>query len=302
MREVSTWGWTCLCLACLGCAGPSLPADPVRPARAVSPRIELEHPERPNVLFSAELDAAALPSLGGLQAPQVQFEIRKIGSGYGLILDSGMVGELHIGKSRWATFWPPQPATPCYDTTLAMGASLSTIRRRSWDDSLLEFMTYDARFTPTRCGGSTTAGLGVTAPALVPGLLYAFRRCAANCGSEHPEEEVVLVGPAAQWQLESITMPRPPVAPDIPRALSVMTIPMRRGETASGLVQIQASAIVHFHGLRDNREVEVPHWADDQAVQIGLDVIWPEEETSAQILLLLLAPTHEAAHLLDGSL
>jgi len=134
----------------------------------------------------------------------------------------------------------------------------------------------------------------VTARALVPHEVHAFRRCVAGCEAEAPAEprveEIAVVTPQALWAASSDVHARSTVfAPDQP--FTIVAARVARGSTSALLVHIDQTHLGDFHA---------PFVASGPLVaSFQLEVAWPADGAPEVTLFSGVADGADAALLLE---
>jgi len=113
----------------------------------------------------------------------------------------------------------------------------------------------------------------VTARALVPGLVYAFRRCVAGCGANALDSErrevVEMIGPPSVWEGTSGRQERVgSVGYERDLEFSDVSAAIAPGSSASVVIVATADAVAKF-------ERPQPTSTDTGLRSITLDVVWP---------------------------
>jgi hypothetical protein len=116
----------------------------------------------------------------------------------------------------------------------------------------------------------------VTAVDLVPGLIYAFRRCVAGCdpggATSARREEVVLIGPRPLWTGSSAPTERQVDAATICRQRGVVSAPIAPGSSTSLLLVVGAESVAAFQRGPD---AVTPV----EAREFSLEIVWPKDAT-----------------------
>ncbi len=146
------------------------------------------------------------------------------------------------------------------------------------------------------CRGSVVATASARAAAILPHVVYAFRR-AAPSGARG--EELVVIGPPSQWSAESAEPERR--NEQWPGAFSVLSVPIARGSSASLLWTTGWREVAYFVGLYGRP----PAWAQDKelngtSVTFSVEVLWPEGDDAPEARVLIQGVDRRALRLVDA--
>ncbi len=184
----------------------------------------------------------------------------------------------------------PPTRIVCSDVGRDAPATLEGFRTVGWFKESLSYARLEGSFDPAACRGAVTRGARVRAPALVPGLVYAFRERSAR------GLDLVVVGPPADWVATSaLTAPEQ----NDPRVgtFTRLKIPLERGRASAALMNVSAPALATFLRLRGD-QVDWPTHPMSVGVPVisfTVDVVWPAdaEEPEARAFAVAIEPGGE---------
>ncbi|NUP10890.1 MAG: hypothetical protein HOW73_33005 [Polyangiaceae bacterium] len=299
------------------------PPPPVWTPRHVSPPERFRFTGRPTVLASYPVDYAGLDTLTETHDSNDTVTFGMVGTGV-KVTDSTTVAELQIDSQR--SFSRPESATPLsffpkpgfVDASTDPLAGLEPkelrctrsdgnitirgFRKDAWDDASLKFVVYKGPTGTNKCTGKATAIAKADARALVPGVLYAFRRCTSGCeagSTEKRREELVIIGPPSDWVASTAAVSEQ-AFPHV-GSFTIAAVPLERGSSASVLLHVEARALAYFVGLRGIK----PAWTDQPAAALGevlaysVEISWPQDAASPQGIGFVSKATPLADMLLD---
>ncbi len=166
----------------------------------------------------------------------------------------------------------PFPVTVGSPRSFAATWVLLDDKQRSQDDAPLTI--YDGIFDGGATGHATTKA-EVSAHALEPGFLYAYRRCVAGCAeplsSPLRREVVGMVGPHSVWNGASTSTDDQPSVSKAHLPFSEVSAPIAPGGSASLLVVVGGADIARFRRSND-ADTEPPR--DTLVHTFSLDVVW----------------------------
>ena len=119
------------------------------------------------------------------------------------------------------------------------------------------------------------------ATALVPGVLYAYRRCVLNCGSREGSaarvEELGLIGPPSRWVGTSSGVISKDFAVDEP--FTHVRTRISRGSSATASIAVTSEDLARF------RKDLAPKTVDAPAITYSVEVVWPDGRETPQATL-----------------
>lgn len=262
-------------------------------------------PERPAVWTSFDVTYAAIPLLERGKDEPILFSVGVSARLVSFLVADGRLLELVHGKYR--AFTRPESASPkalpapppdvlageirCDKDTSVV---LRGLEIDSWMADKALYREYEGTFTNARCAGSARSAHEVVAAAIVPGILYAFRRPIPSL--EGTKEDLVVIGPVAEW-VASSTIAEEQTNPHV-GSFTFASVPVRLGSSASISLQIHQDQLAHFVGMRTH----APKWAKDGAediLEIKIDVVWPKEDDSPSAVVFVSQVTPLAVRLLN---
>jgi hypothetical protein len=126
-----------------------------------------------------------------------------------------------------------------------------------------------------------TSKLAGRATALVPGVLYAYRRCVLNCGSREGSaarvEELGLIGPPSRWVGTSSGVLSKDFSVDEP--FTHVRTRVSRGSSANVSIAVTSEDLARF------RKDLAPKTFDAPAVTYSVEVVWPDGRETPQATL-----------------
>lgn len=195
--------------------------SPLPAIRVAGERTKVEAAPLPVDVARLTVDLSELPLGGETTAAagervQVSSDLREVS----MVQSTGLISEIEVQGTRLYTHARTSPFIGSPVMLTPMSASLeglchelrpATIRWRGFraataSADALDFVELRGPYDPIRCTAAAATRREARARALVPGVLYAFRSCAAHCdpGAElERQETLTLIGPPARMMLES---------------------------------------------------------------------------------------------------
>ena len=125
-----------------------------------------------------------------------------------------------------------------------------------------------------RCATRATELYSVNAAAVVPGVLYAYRRCGASPKPGEPcEEELVLIGPPLEWVTSTGATIDRHLRPQL-GSFSRIVVPVRPSTAASILVHIRQADLFKWGGSN----VLGSRFEGAASIQLTCDVVWASSD------------------------
>jgi hypothetical protein len=177
-------------------------------------------------------------------------------------------------------------------------ARWSGILASEWSEAGLVFESYEGTLDRRTCRARAERGETVKAIAIVPGILYAFKRCGVGCRSgdfEPAEDEVVFIAPPAEW----VSSPSSPEEQAVPHVgtLTVVSVPLGSGRSASAALVLGLENIDFFEALRSTTsEGFAGVGLVSKALALRADVTWGTDEAKPSGVVFL-----SSLNLLPGS-
>lgn len=181
-------------------------------------------------------------------------------------------------------------------------AIFEALRLDVWSSTEVEYLRGEAELDLESCTGTLTSAAVVSARAVIPDLLYAFRRCAAGCAQEEGRaDELWFVGPPSSWTASSAGLE--PEAKPKTRGFTLASVPLRRGSSASMLLHTDWNQVAFFIGMRAtgspvaSRDVRVY----GQRLELTAELAWPAERSSPEAMAYVSGLTPNAAEMLHAA-
>lgn len=265
-------------------------------AVTISPRVPMPTPQAPIVLRSTPFDYAALPLMSeptrvqGRAAPHYQL-VSEVNS-FQLAMSGSLAAELIAADFRTFTHGispnegqtvPSRGRVPCGgDVQDAIGTSWQGFDKKTRNASALDYVVYHGQLDRGSCRAAATHQARVRALAVVPGVVYGFRRAEAD------RETLVLIGPSSSWVGSSAPALEDQIAAHV-GTFSRLEVPVRRGSSASAMMQITRG---DFFDLAHKVHVDTTSSLDGLLlgvwrVAVTVDVVWPESEASPSVVVTL---------------
>ncbi len=271
--------------------------DGAAPSGARTPSIELRHRPvgtmmRPLVFESRSFEPGALalpePIAHTELGADKWFLVAKEGEGYVTRTGRKWVAELEVdGAPKYRAFAgggvpvvaarsepTPPPCNVADGRPVVVNARWSGIVADDWTEDALTFEHYDATFDRRSCRAVALRGHRARAKAIVPGLLYAFRRCYEGCTAKRAgSEEVVFVAPPAEW-VTSTADPGIQLAPSV-GTLTRVSVPLEPGASSSAVIALGPTGLDLFDALRGDPEASTSGLSlIHRGVSVRADVVW----------------------------
>ncbi|NUP11686.1 MAG: hypothetical protein HOW73_37040 [Polyangiaceae bacterium] len=283
-------------LSLLGC-GPA--GEPVAPGNigvaGATSRAPIPASQRPDVDRSFPLDYDALPHLvtTSITPADMSAGIAMIRAQNGV--DQARVGgnllvEIELGNSRTFTAEPLEPSSDatqkpngCVPRPGTSPVAWEGFSLASWTDLFIDYVRFEGTYDFDTCTAKPTRFARVRAPAVVPGVAYAFRTCVPVCTSVPApgsrEELLVIVGPPAKWVGATVPWPSMQTNPHV-GLFSRIIVPLKRGGSASTFFHVAEPDLQAFLARRrtkTGRSLDVP---SAPLIQLSFDFSWPEGDPS----------------------
>lgn len=149
----------------------------------------------------------------------------------------------------------------------------------------LSVTTYQGSFDPASLSASAKLASTAKAVAIVPGEVYAFRRCAEAChlsfGDAARVEEIQLVGPPAAWIGSSGTVEEARL--DQQQPFTLLSTRVSRGSSSSLVLDYTVEAAKSSRG---EATVGPDKFGDPfVTVSVMIDVVWPADEDAPTLTI-----------------
>ncbi len=307
---------------------PPLSAGPF--VRPLAPRDALKAPKRPFTLRSIAFDHRALPPLAPASGPARRISLSLVEVGrlqFRVDVDPGLavlLDEEGMHAASWNQSASPLsfgmvtselggPKIPM-EARMERSSDAACVERRSaprvtalaigdWDRDGVRVETLDTFLEKSSrphggdgrlvCRGTAVVSATVRAKAILPNLLYAFRR--ADAGGE----ELVVIGPPSEWSAASAEPAGRRQRWSGP--FSLLSIPVARGSSASLLLSAGYREIAYFVGLYGR----APAWVQDKessgsSVTFSVEVLWPEGQDAPEARVVVQGVDRSDLRLLDA--
>ncbi len=137
-----------------------------------------------------------------------------------------------------------------------------------------EVLEHTGTLDNARCVTRATEISSVTAVGVVPGILYAYRRCRdASPTTGSCEEELVLIGPPLEWVTSTGETVDKHLRPQL-GSFSRIVVPVRPSTAASILVHIRQSELFKWGGAN----VLDGSFEGATSIQLTCDVVWASSD------------------------
>lgn len=270
----------------------------------ISPRAAMPTPQAPIVLRSTPFDYAELPLLSestpvrSKGAPH--YQLASQADSFQLAMSGSLAAELtaadfrtftHGLSSSEAPTVPSRGRVPCGgEVQDEIGTSWQGFDKKTRSAALLDYVVYHGQLDRGSCRATATHQARVRALAVVPGVVYGFRR------AEGDGETLVLIGPSSSWVGSSAPALEDQIAAHV-GTFSRLEVPVRRGSSASAMMQITRG---DFLDLAHKVGVDTKSSLDGMLlgvwrVAVTVDVVWPASEAAPSVVVTLgsVAPPKE---------
>lgn len=280
-------------------------------------RTPITAPERPREISTFAFDHATIPTIPFAQSTtedQGSFTLEsRPNNGYSLKIVDDLIADIDMGSFRGFTLglkgsYKHVPTTvfnqntpPCGLATHTKSYSWDALKQGTWSDEAVDYLVFDGKFDFAACTSKVDYVTHVRAKALIPKLMYAYRRCNGDQNRcDDPErtwEQVTLIGPPASWIASSVSadqQTKPRVG-----AFSHVTLPLLRGSSASVLFTVGVRDMAFFLGLHS----AVPRWMTEdvnagESLQLAIEILWPEADAAPSGRASVSAPSSRGAEIL----
>jgi hypothetical protein len=247
----------------------------------LSPRRPAGRTRRPRVFASTPAVRLTPPILSELGPSwpgggRAWFSLRQADTASSLTVFPEMTAEVSIGESRFYTAGPVPGAEVSWSKVAGCDTNraASTVR---WNGFLsktrtaesLDYFEMIGRLSPKSCRAEASEVRSVTAVAVLPGVIYAARRCVdAQCKSP-AAQSVILIAPPAKWMPSTTAQPAELLVPHS-GSFSRAEVSIQKGGAGSALFTVDAEHIAKF------RQAQNPlSFIGVKTIAISVDVIWP---------------------------
>ena len=274
----------------------------------LSPRRAVAKVQRPRMFASTGAIRLTPPTLSA-HGPSLPgggpgwFSLRQDAKSAQLTVFPALTAEVIIDESRLFTAGPVPGAEgsgplawkrvhACESNKAASTVRWSGFLSKTRTDQSLDYFEMTGLLSPKSCRAEASDVRSVTAVAVLPGVVYAARRCAdAECKSPAPQS-VILIAPPAKWMPSTTAQPSELLAPHT-GSFSRAEISIRKGGAGSALFTVEAEHIEMFRRTRNPST-----FIGVKTIAISVDVIWPsaadEPSFSVQLAAVDSSPTFSA--------
>lgn len=280
-------------------------------------RTPIQAVKRPEEIAAFPFDHSTIPAIPFAESTtddRGSFTLEnRPNNGYSLKIVDDLIADIDLGSFRGFTlgakgsykhvpttvFNPDTP--PCGVATHTKNYSWDALKQAEWSDEGVDYFVFDGKFDFAACSSTVDYVTRVRAQALVPKLVYAYRRCNGDQNRcDDPErtwEQVTFIAPPSSWIASSVA-PEMQTRPRV-GAFSHVTLPLLRGSSASVLFTVSVPDMAFFFGLHG----AAPRWmsADENAnvsLQLSIEIVWPEEDSAPSGRASISAPTSRGAEVL----
>jgi hypothetical protein len=263
------------------------------PVEAAKQRFHELSPRRPIVGESRPRPFASLPavrmappilSTGGPGWPggkQAWVSLKQGTSTALLTVFPALTAEVMIGDSRFYTAGPVPGAEmrgpPVLWNKVRSCNSDEAATTVRWNGFLVETRTQQSLdyfemsglLSPERCRAEANEVRSARAAAVLPGVVYAARRCADDDCLGAAPQSIVLIAPPATWMPSTTALPKELLVPHT-GSFSRAEISIRRGEAGSAQFTVDAEHIERFRRAKNPIT-----FIGAKTIAISVDVIWP---------------------------
>ena len=286
--------WLFAALLAAGCGAEPKPLSAPVPVGnpGATERRPLESVQRPDVVRSFPMDYAAIPHL---VAQPLSPDDEKARVGFASVSSLGdarvshdLIVEIEAGGLRAFTAEPlagasstAQPAPICVGRKGVASVSWEGFSRTTWTDEFIDYVRYEGDFDELTCVAKPARVARVRAPAVIPGVAYAFRTCVPVCTSEpvpgSGEELLVLVTPKARWVGATAPWLKLQTAPHV-GLFTRLIVPMKKGGAASTFAHVDRAEALGFANRLRGKAGRTPDLPAVDVLQLGFDFSWPEAD------------------------
>lgn len=267
------WGAGCQVDAASEPNSPRTQADGPEPSALVSPREPVVGLSRPAQLASSPFAYDDLPVAPAPMSIEPPMELEISADDDRL---RGADGAIARVVARQRAFYSPAKARPDKDVPCPFreGARgvFEALSTEGWTRDALRFRSGEAQIEG--CRVRVSAVEEVVAKAIIPDLLYAFRR---RVGEMKPaREDLVLVGPPSSWVVTSA--PGETQTQWRAGAFTIAPVPLAEGSSASALLDVDWNELRFFMSPHARARVETVGDVRvyGQRLELAADLIWRE--------------------------
>lgn len=290
---------------------------PTAKEQQFSPREALVAPNRPLQLESVSFDYATLPEPAPLQLDQpialkLDLERRRVSVNANLIarVTFGSLELFGSGRAEGSGNTACRselalsgPTTGVKEPNGNVVGTFEGLLADEWSSAQVVYVRGPAAIDTKTCSAVIHSVMAVSARAIIPDLLYGFRRCVAGCGegSARKKEELWVIGPASSWTATS----GEPSQEKKPKtgAFTLAQVPLQPGSSASFLLHADWNQVAFFVGARGSgaaveaRDVRVY----GQRIELTAEVAWFSGSSAPEAMAYVSGLTPNARELLKAA-
>jgi hypothetical protein len=251
----------------------------------LAPRRAVPGVERPRVFASLPAVRLLPPILspGGPSWPGGGlgwFSLRQADASASLTVFPELTAEVIIGDARFYTAGPVPGAEThgpvlwnkvraCESNQAASSVRWNGFLSKTRSAQGLDYFEMKGLLSPKSCRAEASEVRSVSAVAVLPGVVYAARRCVdAHCASPAPQS-FILIAPPAKWMPSTTSQPADLLVPHT-GSFSRTEVAIRKGAAGSAMFTVEAEHIERFRRARNPSP-----FIGVKTIAISVDVIWP---------------------------
>jgi hypothetical protein len=265
----------------------------------LAPRRAVEGAERPRV-FASLPAIRVLPPMLSADGPSWPggglgwFNLRQADTSASLTVFPDLTAEVMIGDSRFYTSGPVPGAEirgpvlwnkvrACESNQAASTVRWNGFLSKTRTAHSLDYFEMRGLLSPKSCRAEASEVRSVSAVAVLPGVIYAARRCVdAKCASP-AAQSIILIAPPAKWMPSTTSQPADLLVPHT-GSFSRAEVEIRRGGAGSAMFTVEAEHIERFRRTRNPSA-----FIGVKTIAISVDVIWPSSASEPTFTVQLAA-------------
>lgn len=251
-------------------------------------RLPLEPTLRPDVQRSFSIDYASIPHLVAQELARADADAKVTFASMSSLGEPRVSGDLMVeieaGELRTFTAEPLLAAGKppvCVARNAKTPISWEGFSLASWTDAFIDYVRYEGTFDESTCVASAARVARVRAPAVIPGVAYAFRTCVPVCPAPpapgEGEELLVLITPKARWVGATAPWLKLQTTPHV-GMFSRLIAPLRRGGAASLFAHVDRADLVAFSQRRKGKAGNLPELPAASVLSLAFDFSWVEAD------------------------
>lgn len=294
---------------------PATELMPTAKEQRFSPREHLGGPSRPLQIDSVSFDYASLPEPSPRQLAEplrirLDLETQRISVNANAItrLTFGNLELFGSGRAEVpsTTVCRPElamtgPMTIPRDPSGNAVATFEALLADEWSSTHVTYVRGTASIDTKECSAVVTSVMAVSAHAVIPDLLYGFRRCVANCAAADRSDEIWFIGPPSTWTATSGDLN--PEKKAKTGAFTLAQVPLRPASSASFLLHADWNQVAFFVAARSSaapleaRDVRVY----GQRIELTAEVVWPSAAAAPEATAYVSGLTPNAREMLKAA-